>query len=57
MYIAASVAGLVFSHLIATAGWTTAAMIQIVGLSTLGAVLVLALRPHLFGTIETSQEN
>lgn len=50
VYVAASVAGLLFSSLVATAGWTVAAMVQIVGFSAVGAALALVLRPDLFST-------
>ncbi|MDF2710491.1 MAG: hypothetical protein K0R62_6143 [Nonomuraea muscovyensis] len=53
VYVAASVAGLLFSSLVATAGWTVAAMVQIVGFSVVGAALALALRPDLFSTTTT----
>ncbi|GAB3987922.1 MFS transporter [Actinoallomurus acanthiterrae] len=57
IYVAASAAGLLFSGLVSTVGWTAAAMVQLGGFSVLGAVLALALRPHTFSTIDTSQEN
>lgn len=53
VYVAASVAGLLFSSLVAMAGWTVAAMVQIVGFSAVGAALALALRPDLFSTTTT----
>ncbi|MFI0423218.1 MFS transporter [Spongiactinospora sp. 9N601] len=57
VYVAASAAGLLFSSLTSAAGWTTAAMIQIVGFSVAGAALALALRPHLFSTTDTSGDH
>ncbi|MEU8310538.1 MFS transporter [Actinomadura sp. NPDC048955] len=56
VYVAASVAGLLFSSLVAAAGWTAAAMVQIVGLSVLGAVLGLCLRPELFSKIDNTKD-
>ncbi|MFF0578274.1 MFS transporter [Streptosporangium saharense] len=53
VYVAAGVAGLLFSSLVTATGWTTAAMVQIVGFSVLGAALALVLRPHLFSTTTT----
>ncbi|MGW4474884.1 MFS transporter [Nonomuraea sp. NPDC004354] len=50
VYVAAGMAGLLFSTLVAATGWIAAGMVQIVGLSLLGAALALALRPHLFST-------
>ncbi|GAA5065720.1 MFS family permease [Thermocatellispora tengchongensis] len=57
VYIAASVAGLMFSSLIAATGWTVAAMVQIVGFSVLGAALALVLRPDLFSTTDTTRDH
>ncbi|MFF5213237.1 MFS transporter [Streptosporangium sp. NPDC000396] len=57
IYVAAGLAGLLFSSLIAAAGWITAAMVQIVGFSALGAVLALILRPHLFSKANTPQDH
>ncbi|WP_433214992.1 MFS transporter [Microtetraspora malaysiensis] len=57
VYVAASVAGLLFSSLVSAAGWINAAMVQIVGFSVLGAVLALALRPHLFSKTHTPQDH
>ncbi|MEU7852883.1 MFS transporter [Nonomuraea sp. NPDC049141] len=53
IYVAAGVSGLLFSRLVSATGWTTAGMVQIVGFSVLGAVLALALRPHLFSKTTT----
>ncbi|MEU7896598.1 MFS transporter [Nonomuraea sp. NPDC049152] len=56
VYVAAGLAGLLFSSLISATGWITAGMVQIVGFSVLGAALALALRPHLFSTTTSSQD-
>ncbi|GAA2444313.1 hypothetical protein GCM10010191_71280 [Actinomadura vinacea] len=52
VYVAAGVSGLLFSSLVSAAGWTTAAMVQIVGFSVLGSVLALALLPRQFSTTD-----
>lgn len=44
IYIAAGLAGLVFGLLVGIAGWNTAGLIQITGLSIISATLALALR-------------
>ncbi|MEV8638597.1 MFS transporter [Streptosporangium sp. NPDC051023] len=54
IYVAAGLAGLLFSTLITATGWTTAALVQIVGFSVLGAALALTLRPHLFSSADAS---
>lgn len=56
IYVAAGLAGLLFSSLISATGWITAGMVQIVGFSVLGAALALALRPQLFSTTTSSQD-
>ncbi|WP_214324331.1 MFS transporter [Nonomuraea sediminis] len=56
IYVAAGVAGLLFSSLISLGGWVTAGLIQIGGVSLLGALLALALRPHLFSKTVTSED-
>ncbi|TDC04729.1 MFS transporter [Nonomuraea longispora] len=48
IYVAAGVAGLLFSTLVEATGWVGAGMVQIVGFSVLGAALALVLRPDLF---------
>ncbi|WP_433236130.1 MFS transporter [Streptosporangium sp. CA-135522] len=57
IYVAAGVAGLLFSSLITVTGWITAGMVQVVGFSILGAALALILRPQLFSTTNTPQDH
>jgi predicted MFS family arabinose efflux permease len=56
IYIAAGVAGLLFSSLIAATGWTMAGMVQVVGFSIVGAALAFTLRPQLFSKATTPQD-
>jgi hypothetical protein len=56
IYIAAGVAGLLFSSLIAATGWITAGMVQIVGFSIVGAALAFTLRPQMFSKATTPQD-
>ncbi|MFI6595905.1 MFS transporter [Nonomuraea sp. NPDC050536] len=57
VYVAAGVAGLLFSTLTSLGGWVTAGLIQIAAFSLLGAALALALRPHLFSKTVTSEDH
>ncbi|MFI7152877.1 MFS transporter [Nonomuraea sp. NPDC050022] len=57
IYVAAGVAGLLFSRLVSATDWITAGMVQIVGFSVLGAVLALTLHPHLFSKTTTTQDH
>ncbi|MEV6911899.1 hypothetical protein [Amycolatopsis sp. NPDC051071] len=52
IYVAAGVAGYVFSRFVGVLGWTGGGLVQIAGLSLIGALLALFLRPILFSTPE-----
>nr|CTQ98248.1 Major facilitator family transporter [Kibdelosporangium sp. MJ126-NF4] len=52
VYVAAGVAGYVFSRFVGALGWTAAGLVQIAGFSVVGALLALFLRPILFSTAE-----
>jgi MFS family permease len=48
IYVAAGVAGFVFSRVVAAAGWVGAGLVQIAGFSVAGALLAVFLRPSRF---------
>lgn len=50
IYVAAGVSGYVFSRIVEATGWVGAGLIQIAGLSLVGAILAGLLRPALFST-------
>jgi MFS family permease len=50
IYVAAGISGYVFSRIVEALGWVGAGMIQITGLSLVGALLACLLRPALFST-------
>jgi MFS family permease len=50
IYVAAGVSGYVFSRIVEASGWVGAGLIQIAGLSLVGAILACLLRPALFST-------
>lgn len=50
IYVAAGVSGYVFSRIVEALGWGGAGMIQLAGLSLVGALLACLLRPALFST-------
>ncbi|WP_330232586.1 MFS transporter [Nocardia sp. NBC_00508] len=51
IYVAAGVAGYLLSRMVTLLGWNSAGLIQIAGLSLVGAALSVLLRPALFSSI------
>jgi hypothetical protein len=50
VYVAAGVAGYVFSRFVGALDWTGAGLVQIAGFSAVGALLAIFLRPSSFST-------
>lgn len=50
IHVAAGVSGYLFSRIVGVFGWVGAGLVQIVGLSVVGALLAAFLRPALFST-------
>ncbi|SCL25591.1 Predicted arabinose efflux permease, MFS family [Micromonospora inyonensis] len=50
IYVAAGIAGYVFSRIVGAVDWVGAGLVQIAGFSLAGALLALLLRPSLFST-------
>ncbi|MHA6619854.1 MFS transporter [Pseudonocardia sp. DLS-67] len=50
VYVAAGVAGFLFSRIVAATGWVGAGLVQIAGFSVVGALLAVFLRPSQFST-------
>jgi MFS family permease len=56
IYLAAGVAGYVFSRIVGVLDWTGAGLVQIAGFSALGALLAAFLRPARFSTARRRSE-